>query len=81
MPAGTPTTINAANNMANFTPEPQDYSITHLLANTFGEVTANIFGSTAGGGLPDILGTAFAYFNSAVLFFGTVILAYVTVFG
>ena len=50
MPAGTPT-----NNMANFTPEPQDYSITHLLANTFGEVTANIFGSTAGGGLPDIL--------------------------
>lgn len=81
MPAGTPTTINAANNMANFTPEPQDYSITHLLANTFGEVTANIFGSTAGGGLPDILSTAFAYFNSAVLFFGTVILAYVTVFG
>ena len=81
MPAGTPTTATAATNMANFTPERQDYSVTHLLANTFGDVTANIFGSAAGGGLPDVLGTAFAYFNSAVLFFGTVILAYVTVFG
>lgn len=70
MPAGTPTTATAATNMANFTPERQDYSVTHLLANTFGDVTANIFGSAAGGGLPDVLGTAFAYLTAPSCFSG-----------
>lgn len=72
----------ANSNMANFTPTNDDYSITHMLTNTFGEVTGNIFGSaTPAADFANVMGTAFSYFNSAVLFFGTVILAYVTVFG
>lgn len=67
--------------MANFTPTNDDYSITHMLANTFGDVTLNIFGTGAAADFANVVGTAFAYFNSAVLFFGTIILAFVTVFG
>jgi conjugal transfer/type IV secretion protein DotA/TraY len=72
----------ANSNMANFTPTNADFSITHMLANTFGDVTGNIFGTGSNAAnFANVLGTAFAYFNSAVLFFGTVILAYVTIFG
>ncbi len=71
----------SSSSMANFTPTTDDYSVTQLLANTFGDVTGNMFGVAATSQLANVMGTAFAYFNSAVLFFGTVILAYVTVFG
>ena len=71
----------ASSNMANFTPGPVDYSVTHMLAQTFGDVTGNVFGvGSSAAGFANVMGTAFAYFNSAVLFFGTIILAYVTVF-
>ena len=70
-----------ASDMANFTPASGDYSVTHMLANTFGNVTGNILGSGTAADFANVVGTAFAYFNSAVLFFGTVILAFVTVFG
>lgn len=72
----------AQNNMQNFTPTQDDYAVTHMLAKTFGDVTGNIFGATVGAGdFANIMGTAIAYFNFAVMFFGTVVLIYVTVFG
>jgi len=71
----------ASSSMANFTPTTDDYAVSQLLANTFGDVTGGMFGVAATSQLANVMGTAFAYFNSAVLFFGTVILGYVTVFG
>jgi conjugal transfer/type IV secretion protein DotA/TraY len=72
----------ATANMANFTPVPTDFSITQMLMNTFGNVTGSLFGPGAPvSPFVNVIGQAFLYFNSAVLFFGTVILAYVTVFG
>lgn len=73
---------SVAQNMANFTPVPTDFSITQMLMNTFGSVTGSLFGPGAPvSPFVNVIGQAFLYFNSAVLFFGTVILAYVTVFG
>lgn len=66
-----------------FTPSSDDAAIAMLRA-IFGRVMDSIVAgnvSTASSATANMLGEAFRFFNSGVLFFGTVILMWVTVFG
>jgi len=70
--------------MANpFTPNPDDGAI-DILRTIFGKVMDNIVAggsaATAGNDAANMLGEAFRYFNSGVLFFASIILMWVTVF-
>lgn len=70
-------------NNAAFTPPPNDISI-EMLREVFGSAINHIVGgSTAGAenAAANMLGTAFGVFNGGVLFFGAIILTWVTVFG
>ncbi|MDD5297955.1 MAG: DotA/TraY family protein, partial [Rhodocyclaceae bacterium] len=63
-------------------PPDGDLSI-EMLKMVFGSVFQQIAGGTGAvtSTSPDMLGTAFGVFNSAVLFFGSIIMTWVTVFG
>jgi hypothetical protein len=70
--------------MANpFSPNPNDGAI-DILRVIFGKVMDNIVSgaspATAGNDAANMLGEAFRYFNSGVLFFASIILMWVTVF-
>lgn len=66
-----------------FTPSPDDGAIA-ILRTVLGKVMDGLVAGTpqmAGNETANMLGEAFRFFNSGVLFFGTIILFYVTVFG
>lgn len=66
-----------------FTPSPNDGAI-DLLRAVFGKVIDNLVGGNthaAAAATANMLGEAFRFFNSGVLFFGTIILLWVTLFG
>lgn len=66
-----------------YTPGADDIAI-EMLREVFGKAINNIVGgSTAGAenAAANMLGTAFGFFNSGVLFFGAIILTWVTIFG
>lgn len=70
-------------NAAPFTPDSNDAAI-EMLREIFGTAITHIVGgSTAGAenATANMLGAAFGFFNGGVLFFGSIILAWVTVFG
>lgn len=70
-------------NAAPFTPDSGDAAI-EMLREIFGTAITHIVGgSTAGAenATANMLGAAFGFFNGGVLFFGSIILAWVTVFG
>lgn len=67
----------------NYTPESTDLSI-QMLREVFGNAFASILGNDPSGtanAAANMLGTAFSYFNGGVLFFGAIIMTWVTIFG
>jgi conjugal transfer/type IV secretion protein DotA/TraY len=66
-----------------FTPSPTDGAI-EILRVIFGPVMDSVLAGatvTAASASSNMLGAAFGYFNSGILFFGSLILMFVTVFG
>jgi len=65
-----------------FVPNAKDASL-QLLTEIFGSAIPHISsgGTTVSDSTVTMLGAAFGYFNSGIIFFGTFILAYMTVFG
>lgn len=66
-----------------FTPSPNDGAI-ELLRSIFGKVIDGLVGGNpnqASSATANMLGEAFRFMNSGVLFFGTIILLWVTIFG
>ena len=65
-----------------FTPSADDTAI-EMLTGIFGPAFAKAAGidASAGGAATSMLSESFRYFNSGVLFFGAIIMMYVTVFG
>lgn len=70
-------------NAAPFTPDSGDAAI-EMLREIFGTAITHIVGGSVAGAesaTANMLGAAFGFFNGGVLFFGSIILAWVTVFG
>jgi conjugal transfer/type IV secretion protein DotA/TraY len=70
-------------NAAPFTPDSGDAAI-EMLREIFGTAITHIVGGStaeAENATANMLGAAFGFFNGGVLFFGSIILAWVTVFG
>lgn len=66
-----------------YTPNQTDYAI-QMLKEVFGNAFSHIVSGNATAAentAANMLGTAFAFFNSGVLFFGAILLTWVTVFG
>lgn len=63
-----------------FTPDPNDGALL-LLRDIFGSAISHIATGGAGQQATSTLGVLFGYINSGVLFFGSIILTYVTIFG
>ncbi|MBM2886761.1 DotA/TraY family protein [Chromobacterium phragmitis] len=63
-----------------FTPDPNDGALL-LLRDIFGSAISHIATSGAGQQATSALGVVFGYLNSGVLFFGSILLTYVTIFG
>lgn len=70
-------------NAAPFTPDSGDAAI-EMLREIFGTAITHIVGGSVAGAesaTANMLGAAFGFFNGGILFFGSIILAWVTVFG
>lgn len=70
-------------NAAPYTPDSGDAAI-EMLREIFGTAITHIVGGNPGAAesaAANMLGTAFGYFNGGVLFFGSILLTWVTVFG
>lgn len=63
-----------------FTPDPNDGALL-LLRDIFGSAISHIATSGVGQQATSALGAVFGYLNSGVLFFGSILLTYVTIFG